>query len=154
MTWLVIGAVAVLLVVAAMDAILSSKSETAGLTATGSTTAKEASLAAEEEIERTGNEWAPLFAAGELTCKHMTQPACERLTCERPGGRQIERCTPVSPEFRRSFAGAVVQDVAIRGHQAGARFSNGETIEFVEIHVSEAWWIHKVGANAGRKFFE
>ncbi len=43
-------------------------------------------------------------------------------------------------------------DIVIRGRQAGARFSNGETVEFFD--VGEAWWIDKVGGDAGRNFFD
>jgi hypothetical protein len=155
LTWVVVGGIATLLFVAGVDALLSSESGTSAST----TTDIEASPSAEQKIERAGNDWARLFSAGDRlvavsdACKYMTQPGCERLNCERPGGRLIQNCTPPSPEFRRSFAGAVVEDIAIRGHRAAARFSNGETVEFTEIGVSGSYWIHKVGGNAGRKFF-
>jgi hypothetical protein len=148
-TWIVVGGVVALLVVAGVDALLSSESGTSAPTTTDIKT----SLSAEQEIERTGNRWARHFGAGRPGCRDMTQPACERTACERPGGRLIQNCTPLSLEFRRSFAGAVVEDIAIRGHRAAARFSNGETVLFSEIAVSGSWSIHKVGGNAGRKFF-
>lgn len=82
----------------------------------------------------------------------MGQPLCEQIDCERTGGRPIRNCTPVSAKVQRSFAGAVVREIVIRGHQAGARFSNGETVRFAE--EGGFWWIDRVGGNAGRKFFE
>jgi hypothetical protein len=168
LTWVVVGGIATLLFVAGVDALLSSESGTsastttdieASPTATTATTANEASLSAWQEIERAGNDWARLFSAGDRlvavsdACKYMTQPGCERIACGRAGYRPIENCTPPSLEFQRSFGGAVVEDIAIRGHRAAARFSNGETVEFTEIGVSGSYWIHKVGGNAGRKFF-
>jgi hypothetical protein len=44
------------------------------------------------------------------------------------------------------------EDIVIRGRQAGARFSNGETVEFFD--VGEAWWIDKVGGDARCNFFD
>jgi hypothetical protein len=159
-TWIVVGGVVALLVVAGVDAFLSSESGTSTPTTESGTSTPTTtdiqtspSLSAEQEIERTGNRWARFFGAGRLGCQDMTQPACERAACERPGGRLIQNCTPLSLEFRSSFAEAVVEDIAIRGHRAAARFSNGETILFVEVGASGSWWIHKVGGNAGRKFF-
>jgi hypothetical protein len=167
-SWLLIGGVAALFVVAAVDALRSSESETAEprTTATieeesnptSSTPASEPSLSAEQEIERAGNAWAQLFAGGDRrwaapgTCTYMTQPGCERIGCERVDGRPIENCTPASWQFRKSFADAIVVEIVIRGRNAAARFSNGETVEFSD--VGEAWWIDKVGGDAGRNFFE
>jgi hypothetical protein len=155
LTWVVVGGIATLLFVAGVDALLSSESGTSAST----TTDIEASPSAEQTIEQTGNEWARLFAGGDRqlaapgTCRYMTQPACERISCEGVGRETVKNCTRPSWEFRRSFAGAVVEAIAIRGHRAAARFSNGETVEFTEIGVSGSYWIHKVGGNAGRKFF-
>lgn len=161
MTWLVVGGVAVLFVVAGVDALRSSESETAGPRTTpsnesepnpiGSTPSSRPSLSAEQEIERAGNEWARFFAGGDRrgpesgTCTYMTQPGCERIGCQHIGGRPIKNCTPASWQFRKSFADATVVDIVIRGRQAGARFTNGETVEFLD--VGEAWWIHKVGGD-------
>lgn len=105
-----------------------------------------------EQIEQTGNGWARLFGAGGRCNRFMGQPACEWVDCERAGGRPIPNCTPVSSEVQRSFAGAVVQDVAIRGKWAAARFSNGETVRLLHIGISRSWWIERVGA--GRQFFD
>jgi hypothetical protein len=102
----------------------------------------------EQKIERSGNAWAALFAAGGPGdhCGYMTQPACERIACERAGGSTIRNCTPPSAEFRRSFEGATVEDViAIEGKQAAARFSNGETV--VLFDASGVWLIKRVGWN-------
>jgi hypothetical protein len=41
----------------------------------------------------------------------------------------IKNCTPPSSEFRKSFEDATVQDIAIKGEQAGAKLSNGEAVE-------------------------
>jgi hypothetical protein len=51
-----------------------------------------------------------------------------------------------------SFADATVVDIVIRGREASAKFSNGETVEFFD--VGEAWWIDRVGGDAERDFFE
>jgi hypothetical protein len=106
-----------------------------------------------EAIEQTGNGWARLFGAGRTCNRFMGQPACEWVVCMRPGGRRIPNCTPVSSEVQRSFAGAVVEEVVIRGQRAAARFSNGETVRFVAAAApGRFWWIARVGA--GRQFFE
>jgi hypothetical protein len=170
MTWLVVGGVAALLAVAGVDALRSSESEIvgpsttalsdneAGPAVTSATTESEPSLSAGQEIEQAGNEWARLFAAGDRrwaapgTCRYMTQSGCERISCERVGRGPIKKCTRPSWEFRKSFADATVTDVVIRGRRAGARFSNGETVEFVD--VGQSWWIDRVGGDAGRTFFE
>ena len=152
-TWLLVGGVAALLLVAGVDALRSSESETVE---TRPTTSIEPRLSAEQEIERVGNIWGPLFAGGDRrwaapgTCTYMTPPACERIRCERQ--RRIGNCTPASWQFRRSFADATVVNIVIRGRQAGARFSNGETVEFFA--VGEAWWIDEVGGDAIRNFFD
>jgi hypothetical protein len=161
-TWLVIGGVAALLVVAVADALRSSESETtrtneASPTATASTT-EEAGLSLRQEVERAGNEWARLFAgdrgrAAPGTCEYMTQPGCERIKCERVGGAPIENCTRPSWQFRKSFADARVVAVVIKGEQAAARFSNGETVR-MEIGGNGSWWIQRFGGNAGRDLFE
>jgi hypothetical protein len=62
-----------------------------------------------------GNEWARLFGAGRTCNRFMHQPACERVACERIGGVAIANCAPLSSAVQRSFAGAVVEEVVIRG---------------------------------------
>jgi hypothetical protein len=116
-----------------------------------------ATLSPEQKIERIGNKWALLFASGRdrAACQYQTQPLCERIACERVGGFRLRNCTPPSLEFRRSFRDATVQDVAIKGDLAAARFSNGEAIELFDdvrgAGLGDAWWIGKVGGNAGRR---
>ncbi|MGH9176306.1 MAG: hypothetical protein ACRD1H_18200, partial [Vicinamibacterales bacterium] len=96
-------------------------------------------------------EWAALFAADGFSdsCERMTQPLCERIDCERVGG-PIKNCTRPTAAFRKSFEDATVEDVAIKGRKAAARFSNGETVEFAR----PSGLIHKIGGNAGREFLE
>ena len=103
-----------------------------------------------KEIERLGNRWARLFGAGRRCNRLMGQPLCERVDCERVGGQPIRNCNPVSSKVQRSFAGAVVREIVIRGRHAGARFSNGETVRFSED--GGFWWIDRVGGKAGQKF--
>lgn len=158
-TWIVVGGVAALFVVAGLDALRSSESVTSQPRTTQSIENDSTSTTSrKQEIERAGNEWARRFAGGDRrwaapgTCTYMTQPGCEWISCERVDGRPIKKCRPPSWQFRKSFADATVVDIVISGRQAGARFSNGETVEFVD--VGEAWWIAKVGGNAGRDFFD
>jgi hypothetical protein len=104
-----------------------------------------------QEIEQLGNRWAQLFGAGQRCNRFMGQPLCERIDCERVGGRTIRNCTPLSPKVQRSFADAVVREIVIRGRHAAARFSNGETVRFTEAPWDGRWFIDRVGA--GRKLF-
>jgi hypothetical protein len=163
LTWLIIGGVATLLVLAVADALRSSESENARSEATASSTneasptttastteegeesraVRRPSLDDWHEIAQTGNEWARLFAAGGSACKHMTQPACERMACERVGAQPIANCTPPSLAFRRSFADATVEAVAIEGEQASVRFTNGKVVLLVNVGAG-VWWIHKL----------
>lgn len=124
---------------------------------------KEATLSAKRKIEKTANKWARVFAAGGpgLDCRYVTQPACERIACIRVPGIPIKNCAPPSSAFRKSCEDATVQDIAIKGDQAGVKFSNGETVridrvgDYVVGGVERGlWWIHKIGGSAGRKFFE
>jgi hypothetical protein len=68
------------------------------------------------------------------------------------GGLKIMNCKPPSDAFRKSFEGASVQDIAIKGGRAAARFSNGEVVELVS--VVDGWSIAKFGGMTGRGFFE
>jgi hypothetical protein len=103
-------------------------------------------ISPEQVIERTGNRWARLFAAGQTCNRFMHQPACESIVCKHAGGAAIEDCTPVSSEVQRSFGGAVVEDIVIRGEWAAARFSNGVTVRLEEKSAGASWWIARVGA--------
>jgi hypothetical protein len=154
-TWVIVGAVAVVGVFASLDVLLSAGDEptASAVSATAVTTTRtEPDRSTTQEIQRTGNSWARVFGAGRTCNQFMVQPACERVACERPSGELIENCTRVSPKVQRSFAAAEVQDIVIRGIWAAARFSNGETVLFREVGISGSWAI--VGVGAGRKFFE
>ena len=101
-------------------------------------------LAPEEQVARDGNSWARLFASTDQPrCnRYMTQPACERTPA-----RTIA--------FRHSFRDTIVRDVVVEGRRAAAMFSNGELVDFH--HVEEdggAWWVAKLGRNAGRLYQE
>jgi hypothetical protein len=112
----------------------------------------------EQEIEQTGNRLARLFAGGERFCELMTQPACRRTSCETVSG-PIWNCTPPSTKLRKSFEDATVEDVAITGGQAAARFSNGENVDLKKVHNipdpfaedgdRSGWLIHTFGEDAG-----
>ena len=75
------------------------------------------------------NRWAQLFASGDVGVGYMTQPASQRVRCEVLGRGPIRRCTPPSAEFRKSFQGASVERIVIRGREASATFTNGEVVE-------------------------
>jgi hypothetical protein len=114
---------------------------------------------AEQAVELSANEWARLFAASDpAACeRYMAQPACERENCVRVGNRKVENCTPVSAAFRKSFRDARVEDVAIKGAFAAARFSNGETVRLDRVDgtgPNGIWWIVRFGGDAGRKLLE
>jgi hypothetical protein len=90
-------------------------------------------LSLRERIGTKANAWAALFAEGgwpPSVWRYMRQPAGERMGCERVGNNPIKNCTPVSAEFRESFADATVERVVIDGQYATAEFSNGESVEF------------------------
>jgi hypothetical protein len=143
----------VLLVIAGVDALRSPDTETATSATRTTTTGVETSLPPRQRIARTGNRWAPLFAAARdrEAIVFQTQPLSERIACERVGNREIKDCTPPSPAFRRSFRRATVVDVEILGDQAAARFSNGQVV-VLEGSLG-AWLIHKL-RDADGKFFE
>jgi hypothetical protein len=157
---LVVAAVGVLAVLAVADALRPEPSTRA--TAPLATTpprppelldTHRADLTPKQEIRRIGNSWGRLFAAADRqACQYMTQPACERVVCERVGSGPIPNCTLPSSMFRRSFEDATVQAVIIKGHRAAARFSTGAMVEFYGD--GGTWSIHKLGGNAGREFFE
>ena len=160
MSSLVVAAVGVLAALAVADALRPEPSTRA--TAPLATTAprppklldtNRADLTPKQEIGRIGNSWGRLFAAADRhACRYMSQPACERVACQRLGSGPIPNCTLPSSKFRRSFEGATVQAVVIKGHRAAARFSNGVLVEFYGD--GGTWSIHKLGGNAGREFFE
>jgi hypothetical protein len=111
------------------------------------------SVPPEQTVERIANKWAPLFARGMCAHGALNQPLCEQINgCVGPDGSKIPNCTPLSSEFRKSFGGATVEVVAIKGDRAGVMFSNGAVIELSRSHGS--WGVNKVGGNAGREFFK
>ena len=123
--------------------------------ATATSTAQ-SEQSAEEEIVRTGSAWATSFAAsGRESCVDaMTQPACERVTCNSVRG-PLKNCVPLPRSVKRSFRGATVQDVVVKGGRAAARFSNGEIVEFAGAgRPGSPWMVHVVGNNAGRIYHE
>jgi hypothetical protein len=108
-------------------------------------------LSLEQKVEQAGNKWARLFASADpAACGYMTQPGCVQVTCKRPPtGTTIRTCTRTA--LRKSFADATVQEVAIKGKRAVARFSNGERVELFWVNgyaVGGIWWIDKVQPNA------
>ena len=110
-TWLIVGALAVIVVFAGLDVLRSAGDEPtpSAMSATAVTTTRiEPDRRTAQKIKRTGNSWARLFGAGRRCNKFMIQPACERVACERPSGELIENCTRVSSEVQRSFAAAEV----------------------------------------------
>jgi hypothetical protein len=168
LTSLIVAGIGVLGTLAVADALRSGRSPSTSATSTSTTPSvsteeeeeeeeEEAVTAANdssEEIEQIGNKWALLFAAGPLSaaCEYETQPLCERIACVRVGGIKIRNCTRPTSAFRNSFFGATVLDIEIKGHRAAARFSNGAVIELYGD--AGTWLIHKLGGNAGRRFFE
>ncbi len=107
-----------------------------------------------ELITETANNWARLFVTGsQIPNDYMGQPALERMNCQRVGApRPIPNCTRPSQAYRLSFHAATVQEIAINGDRAAARFSNGETIELRG--TDRSWLVDKFGENAGRGFFK
>jgi hypothetical protein len=154
LNWLVAAAVAVVAVLAVADGL---RSGGASPTSAAAPTREAATsftppLAPKQEIERVGSRWAVLFSRGQDSCSHMIQPLCERIACERVGGRKIRNCTPPTSAFRRSFKEASVLEIFFKGRRAAARFSNDEVVEFES--VGDTWWMWEIGANAGRGFFK
>ena len=107
-----------------------------------------------ELITETANNWARLFTSGsQIPNDYMGQPAVEQMNCQRVGApRPIPNCTRPSQAYRLSFHAATVQEIAINGDRAAARFSNGETIELRS--AGRGWLVDEFGENAGRGFFK
>jgi hypothetical protein len=94
-------------------------------------TTTEAKLSREQaqHLRKVANKWASLFAV--KACNHyMGQGLCMRLDCA--------RCVAA---YQRTFAGATVEDIALKGfkligpprftfYSAAVRFSNGEVVMF------------------------
>jgi hypothetical protein len=153
--YLIVAAVGVVVAVAAADALRSRPSSTPTRAPTTTSDSQESVFPAptqREKVEQTGNRWAALFAAGKNSCADMSQPLCERIACERVGGRKIRNCRPPTLAFRKSFDRAVVREVGFKKNRAAARFSNGEIVEFWGD--GGGYMVIKIGGNAGRGFFD
>jgi hypothetical protein len=158
--WIIAATVGLVAVVAVVDSLRSDRRASAQPDASAPATEPSSApdrvrppLSTQQEIQQIGNQWALLFAArDEGSCTFMGQPLCERIACERVGGRKIGNCMPPSAAFRRSFEDARVESVVVKGARVAARFSNGRVIEF---HGDGGRWaIVKIGGSAGRGFFE
>jgi hypothetical protein len=151
---LLVAGVSVLAALAIADTLRSGEGSSASTASTATESGSSTSatnpprLSADEEIERIGNSWASLVARGNASsCFWMTQPACERIECVGVGDSELPNCIPLTRAFIRSFEGATVQEIMIRGHRAAARFSNGEMVEFWGD--AATWLVSEVGGNAG-----
>jgi hypothetical protein len=118
--------------------------------------------AARELITDTALNWARVFASGtEPLIDYMDPTAVDQLKCrrhvelapDRDGLVPIPNCTRPTPAYRLSFRDAKVQEIAIKGDQAAARFSNGETIR-LHRWPNDDWLVAKIGGDAGRGIFE
>jgi hypothetical protein len=155
---LVVAAVGVLVALAVADALRSERSS-APATAPPTTTQPRQPTLIETpprgvpdrvEIEWIGNHWAPLFANRRRnTCSYMTQPLCKEITCEDVGGQKIRNCTPPTA-LQKSFEGATVQDIWVKGFRAVALFSNGEFVTF--FGDGGTWSVQKLGESAGHRY--
>jgi RNA polymerase sigma factor (sigma-70 family) len=116
-----------------------------------------ATLSRQQLIERTANRWAHHVAAGDraAACKvMMSRRACARERCTPP---VTPKCTTSAAGLRRSFARVSVQDVAIKGERAAARFSNGRAVELYLANgsiVNGVWRVDTWGRSAGRGYFD
>jgi hypothetical protein len=149
-----------------------------------STEPKTAEVArAADLVAQAGNGWAPLFARNYLgACKYVYPPTWggpdshgPQPTPPPPAARRSARrlCAGFGLEggpgphdrppsaFQRSFADATVESAVVKGDKAWAEFSNGELVEFIRVAQAElpieipaGWFIHRVGGNAGKKYFE
>lgn len=98
-----------------------------------------ADLSDEEQIVRVGEAWADPFAAGdEAMCGYLHpdlgaegEPVCATFVSGDLTG---------SIAVQRSYAGATVDSVKVKGQVALARFSNGERVEFQQDPEGD-WWV-------------
>ena len=101
-----------------------------------------------ERLRSRATHWAPFFAAGRdgEACRYQTQPLCERIACMRAGGIAISNCEPPSSAFRRLFKDAAVEEVEIRGWEAGAWSWTGQDVSLLSPAWRGAvWLIHSSG---------
>jgi hypothetical protein len=107
-------------------------------------------------VTETALKWARLFASSPGICNEymVGQPVCEQMMCQRVGApKPIPNCTRPNQAYTESFRGATVQEIAIKGDEAAARFSNGETIR-LHWQPNGDWGVTKIGGDAGRGIFE
>jgi hypothetical protein len=146
-----VGAVLVLIALAAVDALRSRQDRASPSTETVPIPGLR--LPAEQEVTQIAIDWARRFAARDsATCDHMSQPLCERLACMHVGGYKLRNCKLPTRAYRASFAEALIEDVDIKNYRATARFSNGEKI--VLHGDGGTWMIIKLGGRAGTEEFE
>ena len=114
-------------------------------------------LSEKEEIAQVGKEWAPMFAKDDpAACGYMfAQPLCEEFFGRVGDPPKVGRPSG----FQESFADATVERVEFKGHKAGAEFSNGELVEFIqETHQPRRlvgdWFVYDVGGDAGKTYFQ
>jgi hypothetical protein len=150
----VVGAVLVLAVLAAADALRSDPASDPVTSPSATVSIQEVERpGGKPKIERIGDEWARRFAANGLDdCYHTGQELCEQLHCIHVGGYKLPNCRLPTTSYRRSFRAAKVDDVVIKQYRAAAMLSNGEMIELVGD--GGTWTILELGGDAGRGFFE
>ena len=80
-----------------------------------------------EQIKRVGDAWADPFAAGdEEACSYMHPDVVTPESCAFVLSGQFTQ----SVTLQRTYAGATVADVTVKGETAQAEFSNGERVDF------------------------
>jgi hypothetical protein len=121
--------------------------------------------AARELITDTALNWARVFASSTkpliALIDYMDPTAVDQLKCrravplepDRDGLVPIPNCMRPTPAYRLSFRDATIQEIAIKGDRAAARFSNGETIRLHRWSAVD-WRVGRIGGDAGRGIFE
>jgi hypothetical protein len=98
-----------------------------------------ADLPDEEQVERVGAAWAEPFAKGD-------EAMCDYLHPDIAGGcaQYVQGALTGSTELQRSYAGATVESVEIKGRTAVTKFSNGERVEFQK-DPNDEWKVTSAG---------
>jgi hypothetical protein len=108
---------------------------------------------ARKQIRATAKKWAPLFAAGDKrACDYMTrsgQQACD-MNIYFDGKPSA---------FQRSFGGASIQRIKVKGDQAAVLFSNHKAVVLAKGDAGDDvpnsdWGIVDLGGHAGENFFK
>ena len=87
-----------------------------------------ADLRDEEQLKRVGAAWAEPFASGnEEACGYMHPDIVPSLAA---CSQFLEGALTGSTSVQRSYAGATVASVTVKGESATAKFTNGESVEF------------------------